>query len=260
MTRGRTRRRVLATAATGIALACAAYLVPAVAHAHFLVRLLDPAAAGTPPAAAPASPPADAPTTDTTTSEPRLTTATPGPSLQDMHAWIVPSTCTAEVLDTPSGAWLLTAAHCDTPDALDAAGRTWTVVDRVTPQWKLDPDPATLDLALLQVDGDIEQAVGGGFTVGTAPADGSTVSIWGYPKTTDRLTGCDDLAVTVRSDGAAVESCDLPDGTSGSPWYTADGVVHGVIGGPDDGGTSDWDTESTLFTDETVAWVASVVD
>ncbi len=232
----RTSRRVIAAGAAGVALAGAAFLVPQ-------------AAGGTAP-----DPPVAPTATSTATSVARA-----APAAADPRAWIVETTCTAAVLDTPSGSWLLTAAHCDVPESIEAAGRTWSVVDRVTTRWDLTAGAATQDLALLQVDGDLEAAVGGGFTVGTAPADGSPVSIWGYPTDDNRLTGCDRLPVIVESGGLAVDSCDLPDGTSGSPWYTADGVLHGITGGPDDGGTSDWDSESPRFTDETTAWVGSVV-
>lgn len=235
-------RRVIAGGAAGVALAGVAFAVPAVAHAHFLVGLMGRHAV-TPSAAAPTT----------------ALTARPASTAADLHAWIVRTTCTAAVLDTPSGSWLLTAAHCDTPESIDAAGRTWSVVDRVTPQGDLPAGAATEDLALLQVDGDLEAAVGGGFTVGTAVADGSTVSIRGYPSDSDELTGCDGLPVSVEPGGITADSCDLPDGTSGSPWYTADGVIHGMTGGPDDGGTSDWESESPRFTDETLIWVSSVV-
>lgn len=182
-------------------------------------------------------------------------TPTPTPSLTAMHSWIVQTSCTADVIDSPDGSWLLTAAHCGQPDSIDAAGRTWQVVDYVAKPGDL----VTNDVALIRVDGDLEKAVGGGFHVGTAPADGSTVSIWGYPSaTTGQLTGCDDLTVTIRDGAAEVDSCDLPDGTSGAAWYTADGVLHGVTGGPDEGGASDWGSNTILFTDATVAWVKSV--
>ncbi|QGF23421.1 trypsin-like serine peptidase [Raineyella fluvialis] len=226
--------RRLTMVAAAVALACL-YVVPPSIHALL---------------ASPATP----------VSTPVSATTRTSRTVDDMHAWILQGSCTAAVLDTPSGSWLLTATHCATPSSVVAAGRTWTVLDNVSTRWHLGADGDTLDLSLLRVDGNIEAAVGGGFTVGTAPATGEMVSIWGYPTETGELTGCDDLPVTVGPAGLVVDACELPNGTSGSPWYTPDGVLHGVVGGPNEGGTSDWDTESTAFTDETVAWIHRVVD
>ncbi|QGF23109.1 trypsin-like serine peptidase [Raineyella fluvialis] len=270
------RRRGLAAGAAGVVLVTAAYGLPAAAHGDLLARFLHPGATSAAAAPALTTPTTPEPTTqepttpepttqEPTTQEPTTqepTTQEPtsaSASASDLHARIVQASCTAAVLDSPSGSWLVTAAHCDVPESIEAAGRTWTVIDHVTTDDVTTAGTSTEDLALLRVDGDIEAAVGGGFVVGTAPVDGSAVSIWGYPSATGELIGCDQIAVTVRSNAIAVDDCDLPDGTSGSPWYTADGVLHGVTGGPDDGGTSDWDTESIRFTDDTVAWIRSVV-
>ncbi|SDB95489.1 hypothetical protein GA0111570_11195 [Raineyella antarctica] len=255
-------RRLLTTVAVAVVLVSVAYVAPIAAQGHLPSAFRRPPthtaarASTTPTPGGAAATAASTPAASTPTAS---ATPTPTRTLKDMHAWIVQASCTADVLDSPSGSWLLTAAHCGASDSVQAAGRTWTVVDEVT---TADVDSAgadTEDLRLLRVDGNIEAAVGGGFVVGTAPADGAMVSIWGYPSATGELTGCDALTVSAAADGLSVDSCNLPDGTSGSPWYGADGVLRGLTGGPNEGGTSDWDSESIRFTDGTVSWIRSVV-
>lgn len=264
MKKPRVNRRLLTTGAIAIVLASVAYLTTiATPQGHLPGPFRPPAAhtaAGSSTTPAPGGAAARAARTPTaSTTSTASATPTPSHTLQDMHAWIVQASCTADVLDSPSGSWLLTADHCGASDSIQAAGRTWTVVDDVTTADVSTAGADTEDLRLLRVDGNIEAAVGGGFVVGTAPANGARVSIWGYPSATGELTGCDALPVSVAANGLSVGSCNLPDGTSGSPWYGADGVLRGLTGGPDEGGITDWDSESIRFTDGTVSWIRSVV-
>lgn len=171
--------------------------------------------------------------------------------------WIVKTNCTADVLNTPSGTWLVTASHCLTENgSIEAAGATFTIVRSVD---AADTMPS-VDLGLVQVDGDIASAVGGGFTVGTAPEAGSRVSVYGYPWDEDALTGCDGLQVADHLGYPEVSGCSLPDGVSGGAWFSPDGVLRGVTGGLDEGGTLDDVTYTSPFTPEVVDWIRSVTD
>lgn len=170
---------------------------------------------------------------------------------RDPRDWIVKTDCTAAVLDTPTGDWLVTAAHCGSPNQVTVAGQNWYVVQSVD-----NPDGA--DLTAFRVDGNIEGAVGGGFTLGSTPAAGSRVNVWGFAGDSDDLTGCDGVSVSDQQGVPTTGPCTLPDGTSGSPWFTDDGVIHGITGGVDEGGLTDDVSNAVPFDTVTTGWLADI--
>jgi hypothetical protein len=177
-------------------------------------------------------------------------------------------TCTASVVDSPSGDLLITATHCITGEArgytfapgyhdgVEPYG-TWSVVGAyVDPQWTADRAPR-LDVAFLrvaprQMDGHAReiQSVTGGNRLGPAPSTRAMVTVPAY------AVGHDDDPVTCtapvyhRGVYPAFDCNPYVDGTSGAPWLlrTDHGWdVVGVIGGLHQGGCYPWTSYSAPF-------------
>ncbi|MET9180017.1 trypsin-like serine protease [Kitasatospora aureofaciens] len=173
--------------------------------------------------------------------------------------------CTASVVHSPGHNLLVTAAHCvqnQRVGLLDGLVFTpgyrngyspygsWEVESiTVDPRWASDDDP-DYDVAFVTVrpvDGrQVEDAVGGN-PLGTGRGVGLAVSVTGYPNESDEPITC---SVRTKSQSATQERFDCggyTDGTSGSPWVTADGAVVGVIGGYQEGGETPGTSYSVAF-------------
>ena len=181
-------------------------------------------------------------------------------------------TCTASVVDSPAGNLILTAAHC-VSDAVAGARfvpgyhdgvapyGTW-VVRRATvdPRWTESQDPAA-DVAFLTVapapsnptHGSVQSVVGASI-LAEAPKPGERIVVAGYRADAEAPVDCD--AQTYLSVGWPTFDCDgFASGTSGSPWIvdfdpaTGTGLVAGIIGGPEQGGTTGGTSYSPTFDD-----------
>ncbi|MFG2904828.1 trypsin-like serine peptidase [Kitasatospora sp. NPDC048286] len=181
-----------------------------------------------------------------------------------------PRACTASVVHSPRGNLLVTAAHCVqsrriglldglvfTPGYRNGYTPygTWPVkAITVDPRWATEDDPE-YDVAFVTVgmlDGrEIEDTVGGN-PLGTGQGFGLSVSVTGYPNESDEPITC---AVRTSPQSPTQERFDCggyTDGTSGSPWVTANGAVVGVIGGYQEGGDTPGTSYSVAF-DQRVA-------
>lgn len=179
-------------------------------------------------------------------------------------------TCSGSVLHSAKGDLVLTAAHC-VADGLDISfvpghdglltdhDRAWQVdAIYLDPRWVADQDPRA-DYAILRVSRDdgvsLESVVGAGLNLGTAPRQGSVVTVTGYPLGIGTSPiGCE--AATGVDDGYPVLECDgMVAGTSGSPWVSGT-TVTGVVGGLDGGGCDDDVSFSSPFDGATSALLA----
>ncbi|MEV6297083.1 trypsin-like peptidase domain-containing protein [Streptomyces sp. NPDC051896] len=162
--------------------------------------------------------------------------------------------CTASVVHSPRGNLLVTAAHCVgeadsdlvfVPGYRDgqAPYGVWKVGKRYLPDgWAKDQDEDS-DLALVTVDDldgrRIEDVVGANrFTPGTAT--GSTaVTLVGYPDSREVPISCTNKPVAHSSTQQRIDCPSFAGGTSGSPWINGDHQVVGILGGHEEGGSTD---------------------
>ena len=161
--------------------------------------------------------------------------------------------CSGAVLDSLAGSLVITAAHC-----LDSSIESWFApgyagsgapqgfwrIDAVylDPRWVRAQDPSA-DVAIARVshvestaEGTLEQRVGGGFVLGSAPGAGVEVTVAGYPTGDGGVPiGCHGVTIHPERGFPAVLCRGLVDGTSGAPWVSGSTVL-GVIGGLQGGG------------------------
>jgi hypothetical protein len=172
-------------------------------------------------------------------------------------------TCSAAVLDSPSGDLILTAAHC-LPAGADATfvpgfrddaapDDTWHL-DAVflDPRWVADQDPAA-DYAIARVSratgGTPEQQAGGGFVLGRTPGSGAAVTVTGYGMGVGGGPISCHATVAGADDGFPSLPCaGLVAGVSGAPWTTGTAVA-GLVGGLDGGGCDEDLSYSPPFDD-----------
>jgi Trypsin len=157
--------------------------------------------------------------------------------------------CSGSVLDSVAGDLIVTAAHCmaDGVDAFFVPGYDKNADDKdywhidavyLDPRWMANQDPLA-DFAIARVSrdggGSLERQAGGGFAIGTAPGDGTEVTVTGYAiGVGGEQLGC--RARTGMLHGYPSVPCSgFVNGTSGAPWI-ANSMVTGVIGGLDGGG------------------------
>lgn len=182
-------------------------------------------------------------------------------------------TCTASVVDSPSGDLVLTAAHCVSGSIAGARfvpgftdGRapygSW-IVERATvdPRWTDGQDPSA-DVAFLTVKASPTnatrssvQAIVGANVLSLAPRAGDRIVVAGYRADADVPMRC--AASTYETSGWPTFDCDgFATGTSGSPWIvdydptTGSGFVTGIIGGLEAGGDTDHTSYSPKFDNE----------
>jgi V8-like Glu-specific endopeptidase len=183
--------------------------------------------------------------------------------------------CSASVVDSPAGNLVITAAHClagRTPGGFAFVpgydnGRTpygvWAVTRAVTDgRWTSSSD-ADDDVAFLQVGRpgtkDRVQDITGGERLGTGEPAGQLVTVIGYPDDLDTLVSCRNYAPAFTATQLVFRCGGYPDGTSGSPLLadvnpaTGQGAVVGVIGGYQQGGSTDAVSYAVQFGPEIAA-------
>jgi hypothetical protein len=162
--------------------------------------------------------------------------------------------CTASVVHSPRGNLLVTAAHC--VDGADsdlvfvpgyrdgqAPHGVWKVGKRYLPDgWAKDQDEDS-DLALVTVDDldgkRIEDVVGAGrFTTGTATG-ATAVTVIGYPDSREVPIKCTNKPAAHSRTQQRIDCPAFTSGTSGSPWINGDDQVVGILGGHEEGGSTD---------------------
>ncbi|MER6025334.1 serine protease [Streptomyces sp. NPDC001851] len=162
--------------------------------------------------------------------------------------------CTASVVHSPQRDLIVTAAHCvsNADNALvfapgyrdgKAPYGVWKVDRRYLPDgWAKNQDEDS-DLAfatVAELDGRrIEDVVGGNRFVPGIATGATAVTLVGYPDPRETPISCTNKPVP---DGSSQQRINCPAftvGTSGSPWINGDGQVVGVLGGRDEGGTTD---------------------
>ncbi|KQV23734.1 MULTISPECIES: serine protease [unclassified Kitasatospora] len=182
--------------------------------------------------------------------------------------------CTASVVASPSGTFVLTAAHClSTASGVTFVPGyrngtrpygTWQVTAvHTTEGWQQDQDPDE-DYALLEIAPDTTgrtvQAVVGGNPIAYNTSLTTTARLYGYPSRSDAPIVCTNATTAQSAHQRRIACPDFPGGTSGGPFLeAATGRVIGVIGGFEEGGATEDisygahfdDTLAALFTDVT---------
>ncbi|WP_371916999.1 serine protease [Streptomyces sp. IMTB 2501] len=157
-------------------------------------------------------------------------------------------------MHSPQGDLILTAAHCVSDSDNDlvfvpgyrdgkAPYGVWKLGHSYLPDgWSKDQDEDS-DLAFATVDDvddrPIEDVVGANqFTVGTATG-ATAVTVIGYPDSREAPIRCTNKPTVHSSTQQRIDCPAFTTGTSGSPWINGDGQVVGVLGGHDEGGSTD---------------------
>jgi V8-like Glu-specific endopeptidase len=176
--------------------------------------------------------------------------------------------CTASVIDSAARDVILTAAHCvfSTSYATNVAYvpeyhsgarplGTWAVrAITVAAGWRTAHNP-NLDFAFLATapkGGKPVQAVTRGLALGFN-SYGQTINVIGYNDSNDLPVRCLTRSFEFRPGQLEFYCHDYHGGTSGGPWITGlnprtgTGVVHGVIGGYEQGGSYEWASYSAYF-------------
>ncbi|MFI6443669.1 trypsin-like serine peptidase [Kitasatospora sp. NPDC050543] len=175
--------------------------------------------------------------------------------------------CTASVVNSPQGNLLVTAAHCVQTRRLglvdglvftpgyrngEAPHGSWRVQKiTVDPRWTSTEDPE-YDVAFVtvgQLDGQEVEEVVGGNELGTGQGFGLDVAVTGYPNDGQEPITCSGRTSSQSPTQERFDCGGYTNGTSGSPWVTADGVVVGVIGGYQEGGDTPQTSYSITFDD-----------
>jgi V8-like Glu-specific endopeptidase len=97
----------------------------------------------------------------------------------------------------------------------------------------------------------VEDAVGGGYGFAAGTVTGSrAVTVTGYPKARERPVTCTARPTALGRTQQRVECPAFTGGTSGSPWADGDGRIVGVLGGHEQGGSTDDVSYSVVLGDE----------
>ncbi|MFI8232359.1 trypsin-like peptidase domain-containing protein [Streptomyces sp. NPDC085900] len=161
--------------------------------------------------------------------------------------------CTASVVHSPGRDLVVTAAHCldGDGDLIFVPGYrdgkapygVWSVRKRFLPDgWAKgqDEDSDVAFAVLGERDGKgVEDVVGGNrFVAGTATG-ATAVTVTGYPNSREVPVSCTNKPTAHSPTQQRIECPALSGGTSGSPWVNGDGQVVGVLGGHEEGGSTD---------------------
>ncbi|MER8057208.1 MULTISPECIES: trypsin-like peptidase domain-containing protein [unclassified Streptomyces] len=162
--------------------------------------------------------------------------------------------CTASVVHSARGDLIATAAHCVNAQDRDLVfvpgyrnGRApygvWRVTRRFLPDsWAKDQDEDS-DVALATVadaDGQsVEQVVGGNRFVTDATTGATAVTVTGYPDSHELPIRCTNKPRRQSSTQQRIYCPSFTSGTSGSPWINGDHQVVGILGGHEEGGSTD---------------------
>ncbi|MEU6093000.1 trypsin-like peptidase domain-containing protein [Streptomyces sp. NPDC047085] len=162
--------------------------------------------------------------------------------------------CTASVVHSPGRDLIVTAAHC--VDGVDgdlvfvpgyrngeAPYGVWTVGQRFLPDgWARDQDEDS-DIAFAVVgerDGRRIEDVVGAHRFATGMATGATaVTVLGYPDVRETPISCTNKPTPHSSTQQRIDCPEFTSGTSGSPWINGDNQIVGVLGGHEQGGSTD---------------------
>lgn len=166
--------------------------------------------------------------------------------------------CTASVVRSGGRDLILTAAHCLSGDGdTDVVfvpgyrdGRApygvWRVVKTFVPRAWSDRSDEDSDFAFAVVapnasEGgrELEDVVGANVFVSGRATGVSDVVVTGYPNVLDVAVSCTNRPTVHSSTQQRIECPDFTDGTSGSPWVDGEGEVVGVLGGFEQGGSTD---------------------
>jgi V8-like Glu-specific endopeptidase len=183
-----------------------------------------------------------------------------------------PHSCTAGVVDSPSGNVIVTAAHCVVGSAAgmvfvpgyvdgDAPYGSWTVTKAYAATGWITGQSPRLDYAFLVVSPSSTnattvslQSVTGGNVLGTAPAPGQTVTVAGYEIGRDDEPVICAPRVYLTRGYPSFDCAGYVAGTSGAPWIvgyqssTGAGTITAVIGGLNQGGCTAGTSYGAPFT------------
>ena len=166
----------------------------------------------------------------------------------------LPHICSASVVHSTGHDLVAIAAHCiygsgtayEFVPGYNKGAKPYGIWDvravYVDPAWKKGNDPHH-DIAFLRIAPQMRNGhlvniedVTGAFTLGTAPAVGTQVTVTGYKVGTDDSPLVCTAPTTLTSGYPTVACNGFRDGTSGGPWVTASSTLVGVIGGLNEGG------------------------
>ena len=183
--------------------------------------------------------------------------------------------CTASPVTSPGKDLLITAAHCINggkgggyrqdivfipgyQDGQEPYG-VWTPAQLlVAPQWmnSSDPDYDVGFIVLKPSDGKNIEEVLGANQLGIDPRYENLVRVTGYPASADAPITCTDWTSEQSPTQLRFECGGFPGGTSGSPWVTnfnlrtRTGTIVGVIGGYEEGGSTEAISYSSYLGEE----------
>ncbi|MFF3375471.1 trypsin-like serine peptidase [Streptomyces sp. NPDC002680] len=163
--------------------------------------------------------------------------------------------CTASVVRSGGRNLILTAAHClsgdgDT-DVVFAPGYRdgrapyglWRVTKTFVPGAWSDRADEDSDFAFAVVaksgGRELQDVVGANVFVSGRATGVSDVVVTGYPNVLDAAISCTNRPTVHSRTQQRIECPDFTDGTSGSPWVDGAGEVVGVLGGFEQGGSTD---------------------
>ncbi len=184
--------------------------------------------------------------------------------------------CTASPVASPGRDLLITAAHCINGgkgggyrqdivfipgyrDGQEPYG-VWTPAQLlVAPQWMNSSDP-DFDVGFIVLKPDngknIEDALGGANQLGIDPGYRNLVRVTGYPASADAPVTCTNWTSEQSPSQLRFECGGFTGGTSGSPWVTRfdprtrTGIIVGVLGGYEEGGSTDAISYSSYLGEE----------
>ncbi|MEU7581691.1 trypsin-like peptidase domain-containing protein [Streptomyces sp. NPDC041068] len=177
--------------------------------------------------------------------------------------------CTASVVHSKDRDLIVTAGHClsDGEGVTFAPGYhdgkapygLWTI-DRVyaDDHWTHDGDEDhDLAFAVLEpLDGRRVEDVTGANTLDTVAGTDHRVTVTGYPSDEDAPRTCTSTTNRFRAGQQSIGCPGFSNGTSGSPWVTADGHLIGVLGGYHGGGDTPDVSYSVILGTEAAALYA----